>query len=106
MGDNKLVVESRDWLAGQRLATGDYSGAMSLYRANVDLLAGSKKVKEKVDLALDYGLMGDATAPADKTKARTFYEQAEELWEGLRDSRQLPPRFAGKPLEMRDASSR
>ena len=105
-GDNKLVVESRDWLAGQRLATGDYSGAMSLYRADVDLLTGSKKVKDKVALALDYGLMGDAAAPADRTKALAFYKQAAELWENLRDSHQLPPRFAGKPLEMRSALSR
>ncbi|HTW63508.1 MAG TPA: serine/threonine-protein kinase [Bryobacteraceae bacterium] len=105
-GDNKLIVESRDWLAGERLATGDYAGAISLYRANVDLLAGSKKVKDQVDLALDYGLMGDATAPVDQTKAVAFYKQAAELWENLRDSGQLPPRFAGKPGEMQSASLR
>jgi tetratricopeptide (TPR) repeat protein len=52
-GDNKLVVESRDWLAGHRLAT-----AMSLYRANVDLLAGSGKVKDEVALALDMACWG------------------------------------------------
>jgi tetratricopeptide (TPR) repeat protein len=105
-GDNKLVVESRDWLARQRLAVGDSAGAMPLYRANVELLAGSKKVKDQVDLALDYGLMGDAIAPADQTKALAFYKRAAELWNGLRDSGLLPPRYAVKPDELRIASSR
>jgi eukaryotic-like serine/threonine-protein kinase len=101
--DNKLVVESRDWLAVQRLATGDYSGAMSLYRANVDLLAGSRKVKDKVDLALDYGLMGDANVATSKPRALAYYRQAAELWESLRDSGELPPRYAAKPDELRSA---
>jgi hypothetical protein len=77
---------------------------VSLYRANVELLSSSTKVTDEVALALDYGLLGDAFA--GKPQALVYYRQADELWEKLRDSGQLPPRYSGKPDEMRSAASR
>ena len=51
-GDNSLVVETRDWLARDRLQAGDRAGARKFYGANVALLAGSTKANDEVSLAL------------------------------------------------------
>ena len=68
------------------------------------MLSSSTKVTDEVALALDYGLLGDAFA--GKPQALVYYRQADELWEKLRDSGQLPPRYSGKPDEMRSAAAR
>jgi hypothetical protein len=70
------------------------------------MLAKSKKGTEKITLALDYALVGDATVDIDKSKAKAYYEQAAALWESLLDAHQLPARWANKPAEMRRAVSR
>ncbi len=102
----QVVAESRDQLAAYRMAAGNYQGAIALYQHNIQMLSESKKVTEKITLALDYGLLGDAMVRVNKSKAKAYYEQAAALWESLLDSRQLPTRWIDKPAEMRRAVSR
>jgi tetratricopeptide (TPR) repeat protein len=98
----QVVAEARDRLAAYRMAAGDREAAIALYRRNIEMLTAAKGVTEKVMLALDYGLAGDAIAPTDKPRAKASYEQAATLWEGLRDSRQA--QYADKPAATRAAS--
>lgn len=102
----QVVPESRDQLAAYRMAGGHRQAAIALYQRNILMLAKSKKGTEKITLALDYALVGDATVDIDKSKAKAYYEQAAALWESLLDAHQLPARWANKPAEMRRAVSR
>ena len=101
----QVVAESRDQLAAYRLAAGHRQAAITLYQGNIQMLSQSRKVTENITLALDYGLLGDATVRADKSQAKAYYERAAALWESLLDSHQLPARWAEKPAEMRRAVS-
>jgi eukaryotic-like serine/threonine-protein kinase len=100
-----VIVESRDQLAAYRLAAGDRHAARDLYRQNIEMLSGSSKASDRVALALEYGLIGDTMAAADRQQGADYYRQAWELWEKLRDSHQLPAMYAGKPEELRGAVS-
>jgi hypothetical protein len=102
----QVVAESRDQLAAYRISAGGTREAMTLYKRNIEMLSESKKVTEKVMLALDYGLIGDATVKANKSEAKAYYEKSAVVWESLRDSHQLPARWGDKPAEMRRVVSR
>jgi eukaryotic-like serine/threonine-protein kinase len=102
----QVVADARDQLAAYRLAAGFRQSAIVLYQRNIQMLSESRKVTEKVILALDYGLIGDAMIQGNRSKAKDYYEQAAVLWESLRESNRLPARWANKPAEMRRAVSR
>jgi serine/threonine protein kinase len=101
----QVVAEARDRLAAYRISAGDREAALALYRANIAMLSESKGVVERIMLALDCGLAGDAIALTNKERAKVDYRQAAVLWENLRDSRQLPAQYADKPQSMRQAAS-
>jgi eukaryotic-like serine/threonine-protein kinase len=102
----QVVAESRDQLAAYRMAAGRRREAVTLYKRNIEMLSESRKVTEKVMLALDYGLIGDASVKANKSEAKAYYEKSAVIWESLREARQLPARWVDKPAEMRRAVSR
>ena len=101
----QVVGEARDRLAAYRMSAGDREAALAFYRGNIAMLSYSMGVIERIMLALDCGLAGDAIAPANKERAKVYYRQAAVLWENLRDSRQLPARYADKPQSLRQAAS-
>jgi non-specific serine/threonine protein kinase/serine/threonine-protein kinase len=96
-----VVAESRDWLAANALAAGNRTAAIAGYRRNIDTLAESSNPFDVVSLALDREKLGNALLPVDKAQAAACYAQAATLWDRLRDSRQLPPMYAGKAAELR-----
>lgn len=101
----QVVAEACDRLAAYRMAAGDREAAVAFYQRNIEMLAESKGVTEKVMLARDYGLAGDAVAATDKSRAQAYYRQAASLWESLRNSRQLPAEYADNPAAMWRANS-
>jgi eukaryotic-like serine/threonine-protein kinase len=101
-----VIIESRDQLAAYRLAAGQRDAALALYRQNIEMLSGSSKASDQVALALDYGLTGHAIGAADRQSTAAYYEQAALLWERLRDSHQLPAKYAEKPAELRLAAGK
>jgi hypothetical protein len=49
--------------------------------------------------------MGDALRATDTSRARDCYRKAAQIWEGLRDSKQLALAYAGKAEELRRAAA-
>jgi len=73
-------VESRDWLAADRLAAGDRPAALSLYGANIEMLAGSVKAYDVAMVALEYEHMGDAAAGSGRSEAGGYYRKSSQIW--------------------------
>jgi hypothetical protein len=64
-----------------------------------------KRPSNRAAVAIDYGLMGDALRAVDPEQARDCYQKAEQLWEKLRDAKQLTMAYAGKPEQLRQAAA-
>ena len=90
------VLDTRNELAALFLAQGRREAAIAQYRVNIEALRGSSRPAEMLNLALDYGLLGDALAPKDRLQATVCYREAVVLWDKLRQAHQVPVRDAGK----------
>jgi serine/threonine protein kinase len=101
-----VVVESRDWLAARALAAGNRARAIAQYRRNIQMLGSGAEGEDAVKLALDQEMLGNALMPADQAQAVESYTQALAIWERLRDSHHLPPKYQGKAPELRQKISR
>jgi tetratricopeptide (TPR) repeat protein len=102
----EVIVESRDWLAGHALATGNRPRAIAQYRRNIKMLEDSSDAENIVRLGLDQELLGNALRPVDNAGAMECYKRALILWDKLRDSHSLPPMFAGRAQDLRQKIAR
>jgi hypothetical protein len=59
-----------------------------------------------VKLALAYGLVSNALAPADRIAATAAYNKSLALWEQLRDSAQIASEMRHKPAAPQQAPTR
>jgi tetratricopeptide (TPR) repeat protein len=99
--DLRYVVELRTVMADRALRAGDHATAMAQCRRSLALLANHPETAATIMTAVSYGLLGKALA--GQAEAAASYGKALALWERLRDSGQLPPKYAGKPAEMGQA---
>jgi hypothetical protein len=95
-----VVTQAHDWLAAHALAMGHRATAIGQYRRSIEILSGSSQAAAMVWLALDQERLGDALLPAERAPAGECYRQSRALWEKLRDSGSLPPRYEGKAAEL------
>lgn len=96
-----MLIQAHEWSAESLLSSGKRPAALAQYRASIELLGRVPGTSGEIGRALDYELMGDALARAERSQAHAYYEQAAQLWEHLRDTGQLPPQYAGRPAALR-----
>lgn len=95
------AIEAADWLAAFDLRHSDRTGAIALYKRNLDLLGDAQAVSAQIALALDYEALGEAQRNSDLSQSQVYFQKASDLWDKLRGSNRVPPVYVGKPDELR-----
>lgn len=91
----RVIVQVRDEMAEYFLSLHKNPLAIAQYRINIEALSGAAAPAQKASLALEYAKLGEALS------SNATLLQAAALFDELRDSGRLPPRYTNKAAELR-----